>query len=50
MKAGHPFLDYPLYDEDSAGGTAWGVLAWQNLQSLLGVLKRRDVEGPIEYP
>jgi len=38
-KAGHPFLHYPWYDEDSGGGIAWGVLASRNLQSLLRVLK-----------
>jgi len=50
MKAGHPFLHYHWYDEDSAGGIAWGVLASPNLQSLLGVLKRQHVEDPIQYP
>jgi len=28
----------------------WGVLAWPNLQSLLGVLKRQHVEDLIQYP
>ena len=50
MKDGHPFLHYPWYDEDSGGGIAWGVLASPNVQSLLGVLKRQDVEDPIQYP
>jgi len=49
-KAGHPFLHYPWYDEDSSGGIAWGVLATPNLQSLLGVLKRQHGEDPILYP
>jgi len=50
MKAGHPFLHYPWYDEDSGGGIAWGVLASPNLQSLLGVLKQQHVEDPFQYP
>jgi len=49
-KAGHPFLHYPWYDEDSGGGIASGVLASPNLQSLLGVLKRQHVVDPIQYP
>jgi len=49
-KAGHPFLHYPWYDEDSGGGIAWGVLASPNLQSPLGVLKRQHVKDPIQYP
>jgi len=49
-KAGHRFLHYPWYDEDSGGRIAWGVLASPNLQSLLGVLKRQHVENPIQYP
>ena len=48
-KARHPFLHYPWYDEDSGGGIACGVLAWPNLQSILGVLKRQHVEDPIQY-
>jgi len=50
MKTGHPFLHYPWYDEDSGAGSAWGVLASPNLQSLLGVLKQQPGEGPIQYP
>jgi len=50
MKAGHSFLHYPGYDEDTGGGIAWGVLASPNLQSLRGMLKRQDVEDPIQYP
>jgi len=50
MKAGHPFLQNPWYDEDSGGGIAWGVLASRNLQSLLSVLRRQHMEDPIQYP
>ena len=49
-KAGHPFLHYLSYDEDSGRGIAWGVLASPNLQSLLSVLKRQHVEDRIQYP
>jgi len=49
-KAGHPFLHYPWYDEESSAGIAWGVIASPNLQSLLGVLKGQYVEDPIQYP
>jgi len=46
----NPFLHYPKYDQDSGRGIAWGVLASPNLQCLLGVLKRQQVENPIQYP
>jgi len=49
-KAGHPFLHYPWYDEDSGGGIGWGVVASPNLESLLGVFTRQHVEDPIQYP
>ena len=49
-KAGHLFLHYPWYDEDSGRGIAWRVLASPILQSLLGVLKREHVEGHIQDP
>jgi len=49
-EAGHPFLHHPWYSTDPSEGIVWGVLASPSMQTLLGVLKRQQMEQAIGYP